>query len=103
MFHAACLLWIFFRAETFASAWAMISAMTSGDYRSGWPIFQTLVVASCGLAHPLERYARRRCSRWQEWIAQSPWGPVVEGAAAGWLAATCAAVASGGEFIYFQF
>jgi D-alanyl-lipoteichoic acid acyltransferase DltB (MBOAT superfamily) len=103
MFHAACLLWIFFRAETFADAWSIVAAMGRGDFRSGWPMFQTLVVAFCCLLHPLERYARHRCHRWQEWIARAPWGPPMEGAAVGCLAAVCTAAASGGEFIYFQF
>lgn len=103
MFHAACVAWIFFRAPSLDVAWSMVGQLVSGDFRSDWPVFQMGVIAACALLHPLERYARLRSSRWQEIVATRSWGPVLEGATIGGVAALCLAASSGGEFIYFQF
>jgi len=103
LFHLVCLFWVFFRADSFAAASVIIARITGGDFASEWPIFQVCVVVLCAALHPLERLARLRSREWQAIVANSKWGPLLEGAVAGVLAALCVAASSGGEFIYFQF
>jgi len=103
LFHLVCLLWVFFRADSFDAASVFIARIAGGDFAAEWPMFQVLVVVLCAALHPLERVARLRSREWQAIVANSRWGPLAEGVAAGILAALCVAASSGGEFIYFQF
>ncbi len=103
LFHIVCVAWIFFRARSIEGSLSYLSHLVAGDFESGWPVFQMLVVAVCAALHPLERYARLNAVGWQRFAAESPWGPFVEGAAFGTVAAACFVASSGGEFIYFQF
>lgn len=103
LFHAVCLLWIFFRAPSLEVAYSMIANLAGGDFASAWPPFQMAVVALCAVLHPLERLARLRSSRLQGAVVASRTGLALEAVALGVLAALCLAASSGGEFIYFQF
>ena len=104
LFHAMCVLWVFFRAPTLELAWRFIQAMFTGGDSSGWPLLPTLTVVLCFGLHVLERFVRTRLPAWQERLARAWWGPALEGSALGLLAAVVFAVSGeSAEFIYFQF
>ena len=54
MFHATCLLWVFFRAASFDDAMGFLSRMVSGPYDVRWPVLQCLIVMTCGALHPID-------------------------------------------------
>jgi len=102
-FHAVCLLWVFFRAESLADAGRFLAKLFAGSYAAPWPPLPLAVVLLCAALHPLERFARERLPRLQDALAGG-WGGLVEGFALGTLLALALAVSgAGGEFIYFQF
>ena len=103
LFNATCLLWVFFRAATFADAWLFLHRLFTGNYASPWPVLPLATVLLCAVLHPLERIARERLPVLQRALGGS-WGGLVEGLALGAILALALAVSgSGGEFIYFQF
>jgi len=103
LFHATCLLWLFFRAATFADAWLFAHRLFTGNYAAPWPALPLATVLLCAALHPLERLARNRLPRLQRALGGT-WGGLVEGLALGAILALALAVSgSGGEFIYFQF
>jgi D-alanyl-lipoteichoic acid acyltransferase DltB (MBOAT superfamily) len=103
LFHAVCLLWIFFRAASFADARLFLHTLFTGSYTAPWPPLALATVLSCALLHPLERLARTRLPEIRRALAGG-WGGFAEGAALGAILALALAVSgSGAEFIYFQF
>ena len=103
-FHAVCLLWIFFRAETFTDAMAILDRLITGSYRVDWPVLPALVVVFCGLLHGGERLLRPRLPRVRAALGDGALGGALEGAALGIIAALAVAASGvGAEFIYFQF
>ncbi len=103
-FHIVCLLWVFFRASTFAEALDFFGALFTNFDDIGVPVLQTLIVAVCAGLHWLERVVRERRPALQALLAERAWGPLVEGAIIGIiLALSIAFSGSGEEFIYFQF
>ena len=103
-FHAVCLLWIFFRAETFTDAMAILDRLFTGSYRVDWPVLPALVVLLCGLLHFAERLLRPRLPAVRAALGEGALGGALEGAALGIIAALVVAASGvGAEFIYFQF
>lgn len=103
LFHVVCLLWIFFRAESFAAAIDFTGRLLTGSFLGDWPVVQTGIVVLCAALHVLERSIRLHLPRLRESLLR-PWGALVEGAALGAIAALSFALGgAGGEFIYFQF
>jgi D-alanyl-lipoteichoic acid acyltransferase DltB (MBOAT superfamily) len=104
LFHAVCLLWVFFRAETFGDAVLILEKLLTGSYLVAWPVLPTAVVALCFGLHLLERGLRPRLPRIREWLGQGAFGGAIEGLALGAIAALAIAASGvGAEFIYFQF
>jgi D-alanyl-lipoteichoic acid acyltransferase DltB (MBOAT superfamily) len=103
-FQAVCLLWIFFRAETFADAMAILERLFTGSYRVDWPVLPALVVLLCGVLHCGERLLRPRLPGVRAALGDGALGGALEGAALGIIAAVAVAASGvGAEFIYFQF
>ena len=104
LFNAVSVIWVFFRAPSFESAWIFLSAPFEGAAEFGWPLMQTSIVALCGLLHVAERLVRVHLPEIQAFLARAWWGAIAEGLAMGSLVAlTVAASGVGVEFIYFQF
>jgi D-alanyl-lipoteichoic acid acyltransferase DltB (MBOAT superfamily) len=104
LFHAVCLLWVFFRAETFGDALLILERLLTGSYGVAWPVLPTAVVAFCFGLHVAERGLRPRLPRIREWLGQGAFGGAIEGLALGAIAALAIAASGvGAEFIYFQF
>jgi len=104
MFHAATLLFVFFRASTFPGALTFIEALVAGGKHHGWPVLQMLVLLVCANLHWLERAARLHIVAVRERLATTWWGIALEGCALGSVVGLAVAVGgAGGEFIYFQF
>jgi D-alanyl-lipoteichoic acid acyltransferase DltB (MBOAT superfamily) len=103
-FHAVCVFWVFFRAETFGDAVAFLGRIFALDYLQPWPVLPTLVVVVCAVLHLIERTIRERWSQVRALLGTGLAGALVEGLAWGvCLALTIAASGTGAEFIYFQF
>lgn len=103
-FQVTTLIWVFFRAGTFQDATLFLEAMLLGTGETGWPLFQTLIVAFCILLHVAERLVRARLPAIQQRLATPWWGAALEGTALGAIVGLAIAVSgAGGEFIYFQF
>jgi len=103
-FHAVCLLWVFFRADTFADALVFLERLVTGSYRVDWPLLPALVVLFCALLHVGERSLRPRLPRVRVALGDGAIGGAVEGVAFGVVAALALAASGvGAEFIYFQF
>lgn len=104
MFHAAVLLWIFFRAQSIGQALEFLRKLIVGDWSAPMPILPTVCVAFCAVIHLLERGLRLKSSRIQDIAARTSWGPVLEGVAFGAVIGLALLVGgAGGQFIYFQF
>jgi len=103
-FHAACLLWVFFRASDFGDALLILERIFTGSYLVDWPILPTLVVGLCVALHVLERIVRLRLPRIRAALGEGAFGGAIEGLALGAIAALAIATSGvGAEFIYFQF
>ncbi|MDJ0850885.1 MAG: MBOAT family O-acyltransferase [Myxococcota bacterium] len=103
-FHAVCLLWVFFRADTPAGAVAILERLFTGSYAGEWPVLPALVIALCAGLHGAERWLRRRLPRLRAALGDGALGGAVEGALLGVIAALAVATSGvGAEFIYFQF
>jgi D-alanyl-lipoteichoic acid acyltransferase DltB (MBOAT superfamily) len=103
LFHAVCLLWVFFRAASFADAALYLRTLATGNYAAPWPALQLATVLLCAALHPLERVARERLPDLQRALGGA-WGGLLEGFVLGAILALALAVSgSGGEFIYFRF
>jgi len=104
LFNAVSLIWVFFRAPSFESAWIFLSALFTGAAESGWPLMQTSIVVFCMLLHVAERLVRVHLREIQAFVARPWWGAIAEGLAmGGLLGLSVAASGTGVEFIYFQF
>jgi hypothetical protein len=104
LFHVVCLLWIPFRAATWADTRSFMSGLLSGGYGHAWPVVQLAIVGLCGVLHWLERPIRQRLPSIHERLGARWWGAPLEGALLG-AALTVATLSSGSgvQFIYFQF
>jgi D-alanyl-lipoteichoic acid acyltransferase DltB (MBOAT superfamily) len=104
LFHLVCLIWVPFRAGTWAATVAFWRGLLRGGYLHAWPLLPLAVVVLCGVLHGLERLVRLGLPRIHQRIASAWWGPSLEGALLG-AALVIALLASGGgvQFIYFQF
>ena len=103
-FLAVSVIWVFFRAPTFDDAWLFLQGMAGAGRDGGWPVFQCLVLGACAVLHPLERLARERGGELRRRLAETGWGPALQGAGLGIvIGLAIAASGAGGEFIYFQF
>jgi len=103
LFHAVCLLWIFFRAPDFASAMAVLGRLMTWDYSATWPVLQCLVIGLCVALHGIERLARVHLPALRESLG-GIFGGAVEATVMGVVVALVILFGgSGGEFIYFQF
>jgi len=103
-FHAMCLGWVFFRAESLADALTVLRGLGRLDLEGPWPGLPLAVVLLCALLHGAERWLRPRLPRVRATLGEGALGGAVEGAALGALAAAVfAASGVGAEFIYFQF
>jgi D-alanyl-lipoteichoic acid acyltransferase DltB (MBOAT superfamily) len=103
-FHVTCLLWLFFRAESFAGAAEYLRVLFSFRMPFGWPVTQTGIVLGCFALHVLERLGREGWPEFRASLEDRAWGPVAMGAAIGLvLAIAFAAGGTGADFIYFQF
>ncbi|HYC56558.1 MAG TPA: hypothetical protein VEL28_16630, partial [Candidatus Binatia bacterium] len=104
MFHAATLLWIFFRAPDFGTAMTMLGRLFSTSWQGEWPVLQLAIVAFCYAAHVLERLVVDRSDRIVEATRRSWSMAAAEGVAFGAvLALTVLCNGTGAAFIYFQF
>ncbi|HYC53709.1 MAG TPA: MBOAT family O-acyltransferase, partial [Candidatus Binatia bacterium] len=83
MFHAATLLWIFFRAPDFGTAMTMLGTLFSTSWQGEWPVLQLAIVAFCYATHVLERLVVDRSDR------------IVEGTRSSWSMAAAEGVAFG--------
>jgi len=95
VFFFVCFAWIFFRAESMADAWLIISRI----FGSAWtdPHIPALML---GLVGATWAYQFLHESRWQA-LLQPAWVRV--GLVVGMLLYICLCSSGGGEFIYFQF
>ncbi len=104
LFQVVCLIWVFFRAETFSGAIDYIRLMCTSGNTIGWPVFQTSVVVVCVALHFVERALRLRAPSMRARLARAPAGAALEGIVFGLILGVAIMVAgAGGEFIYFQF
>ncbi len=104
LFQVVCLIWVFFRAETFGGALDYIRLMFTSGNTIGWPVFQTGVVVLCVVLHFVERALRLRAPAMRARLDRWPAGGALEGLAFGLVLGVAIMVAgAGGEFIYFQF
>lgn len=103
LFHAVCVLWVFFRAPTFEGAVAFLSRLASGPWDGPWPAVQCGVIAACVALHWIERVLREHRGRLQAWTATGL-PAVAESFAIGIAVGVVLLFGGfGGEFIYFQF
>ncbi len=104
LFNLVCLIWTFFRAESFDHALRYLDTLFAFRDPFGWPLLQTGIVVLCALLHFAERGARRRLPELQNKLGRVWWGAAVEGAALGAVLGIAFLVAGvGSDFIYFQF
>jgi hypothetical protein len=104
LFHAVCLLWVFFRAPSSSDALLFLETFVSGAGPGQWPVLQSGVVLLCAGLHVVERLIRTHIAEIQREVAAAPWGPLLEGVTLGAVIGLALAVAgAGGQFIYFQF
>jgi len=105
LFHAVCLLWIFFRASSLGDAGVILEQLFSGSYAwQSWPLLQIGIVLLCCGLQLAERWVRTHLPELRRSLEGSSWGAAIEGATLGLVAALAvAAGGAGGEFIYFQF
>jgi alginate O-acetyltransferase complex protein AlgI len=104
LFNAVSLIWVFFRAPSFESAWVFLSVPFTSGADSGWPLMQTSIVVLCMLLHVAERLVRVHLREIHAFFARPWWGAIAEGLAMGsLLGLTVATSGLGVEFIYFQF
>jgi alginate O-acetyltransferase complex protein AlgI len=104
LFHAVCATWVVFRAPTLAAAVTIWKTLFTRSYLVSWPLLPAAVVLACAALHGAERALHGRLPVWQRRVAQSAWGPALEGAALGVvLSSAIVASGAGAEFIYFQF
>jgi D-alanyl-lipoteichoic acid acyltransferase DltB (MBOAT superfamily) len=104
LFHAVCLIWTFFRAETFADAISFLEVLFSGKNPFGWPMIQVAIVILCAALHLAERHLRLALPDLRSRLDNLRAGPVLEGAMLGAvLGGVLLAGGTGGDFIYFQF
>lgn len=102
-FHATCLLWVFFRAESWNDALAVLAGLIDAG-EGAWPVLPSLVVMGCALGHAAERWARPRLPALRARLGHGVGSGLIEGFALGLIAALALAASGvGGEFIYFQF
>jgi alginate O-acetyltransferase complex protein AlgI len=102
-FHAVCVIWIFFRADSFETAVTFAASMANVFDLAPLPLVETSIVALCGGLHLAERVARERLGELRDRLA-TPMGGAVEGGVIGAIWALGLATSGrGGEFIYFQF
>jgi len=102
-FHATCLLWVFFRAESWNDAMAVLAGLIDAG-EGAWPVLPGLVVMGCALGHAAERWARPRLPALRARLGHGVGSGLIEGFALGLIAALALAASGvGGEFIYFQF
>ena len=103
LFHSVGLLWVFFRSATPHDAIEYLDTLFTGDYTSGWPIAQVLIVFLCAGLHVLERFVRKRAPALRVRL-DTRLGGAIEGTAFGVVLALAFWVGGSGEaFIYFQF
>ena len=103
-FHAVCLLWVFFRANSLDDAMLFLGKIFAGSYGVAWPVLPALVVVLCAVLHGVERVLRLRLPEIRRWLGMGPLGGLVEGVALGVIAALALAAGGlGSDFIYFQF
>ncbi|MDQ7990334.1 MAG: MBOAT family protein [Candidatus Dactylopiibacterium sp.] len=99
-FHAVCLGWIFFRAESFEAGWSVLTRLASGPWQADLPLGPVLCVLA-GIA--LQYLPARFMLRLQ--LASMRWQPLLPGAVFA-LALVLIEVLGPSEpapFIYFQF
>jgi alginate O-acetyltransferase complex protein AlgI len=103
-FHLFVLTLVFFRCPDLASTGAYLEALVSGARLPGWPVFESAVVALCGVLHLGERWLRENGSVALALVTRPGWGIYLESVVLGGIAgAAILAAGAGGEFIYFQF
>lgn len=103
LFNAVCVLWVFFRAPTFAGATAFMARLVTGPWHGPWPVFQCGIVAACIGLHWIERGIREHRVRIQAWTATGV-PAAIESFAIGVVIGFVLLLGDfGGEFIYFQF
>jgi alginate O-acetyltransferase complex protein AlgI len=100
-FHLVCLAWVFFRAESFAQAFAYLQGLVV--FRSGAPQerFLVLVIAAAVVMFAIDILQRN----WHDDTVMLGWRPLARGAAYAMMVLAIL-VFSGGQptpFIYFQF
>jgi D-alanyl-lipoteichoic acid acyltransferase DltB (MBOAT superfamily) len=104
LFHVVCVIWVFFRAETFDGAVHYLELMLTSGNTIGWPVLQTTIVVLCVALHVLERAARLHAPALRERMGAGPLPALAEGVVFGLVVGTAIMVSgAGGEFIYFQF
>jgi len=104
LFHVICLIWVFFRADTFGGAIEYIQLMCTSGNTIGWPVLQTGIVVACAGLHVIERRLRLAGPRVRERLDRLPARGALEGLAFGLVIGVAIMVSgAGGEFIYFQF
>lgn len=103
-FHLTCLAWIPFRLPSWSDSTAFVRGLLSGGYLHGWPAVPLAVVLSCVGFHCVERIFRPKLPSFYARLAESAWGPWVEGAVLGSVLSTSILASGAGvEFVYFRF
>jgi len=95
VFGFVCLAWIFFRAESVADAWLILSKLVQGNWQD--PQIPWLMVA---LILAVWSYQWVQQSPWRAWTQTGPFKVCTVIIMVLWL---CFFSSSGGAFIYFQF
>lgn len=102
-FAAVCVTWVFFRAESFAQAWAMLEAMAGvGGFGKGGLLTRDLGFTAVGVGGILLTHYLMRNTTVEDVAAKVPWW-VLSVVLAGMLVLVALTPAEDRAFIYFQF
>jgi len=79
LFHAVCLFWVFFRAESLADALVILEVLLTQSYFVDWPVLPSIIVVLCWGLHFVERGVRLELPRIREALGSGGFGGAIEG------------------------